>query len=125
MKNHLAVATALAYMLDNLIGFGKYRFGLSALLDLIPGVGDIIDTCLSLYIVWIAVQMKVPKVVIARMIGNISVNSLIGLIPIVGDTVYFLRKVNMKNVALLKQYAPSPDREIIKGELVAKKPNYI
>jgi hypothetical protein len=123
MKNHLVVATTLAYTLDNLIGFGKYRFGLSALLDLIPGVGDIIDTCLSLYIVWIAVEMKVPKIIIARMIGNISINLLVGLIPIVGDTVYFLRKVNMKNVALLKQYISSTD--IIKGELIPQKPNYI
>jgi hypothetical protein len=106
MKNRLTLATTLAYTLDNFIGIGKYRFGLSAVLDLIPGVGDIIDTCLSLYIVLIAVEMKVPKIVVARMIGNISINLFVGLIPIVGDTVYLLRKVNMKNVALLKQYSP-------------------
>jgi hypothetical protein len=118
MKSHLKIATTLAYMLDNLFGFGKYRFGLSALLDLIPWVGDIIDTLLSLYIVWIAVEMKVPKTIIAKMISNIGINFFVGLIPIIGDTVYFLRKVNMKNLALLQQYTSS--QKIIKGEVISK-----
>ncbi len=116
MKTHLAFASTLAYALDNLFGFGKYRFGLSAVLDLIPWIGDVIDTLLSLYIVWIAVEMKVPKRIIAKMIGNVAINFGIGLIPILGDTVYFLRKVNMKNVALLKQYSSS--HHIVEGEII-------
>ncbi|HSX09931.1 MAG TPA: DUF4112 domain-containing protein [Candidatus Saccharimonadales bacterium] len=117
MNAHLTFATTFAYMLDNLFGFGKFKFGLSTVFGLIPWLGDVIDALLSMYIVWIAVEMKAPKTIIARMIGNIAVNFVVGLVPVVGDSVYFLRKVNTKNVNLLKQYASS--HHVIQGELVA------
>jgi len=109
-------ATTLAYMLDNLFGFGKYRFGLSAVIDLVPGLGNIIDTLLSMYIVWIAQEMKIPKTLIAKMLGNIAINFAIGLLPIAGDAVYFLRKVNTKNVKLLKEYISS--HHVLEGKMI-------
>ncbi len=114
MKSHLALASTLAYLLDNSIGIGKFRFGLSAIIDLIPVVGDFIDAALSFYIVWIAIEMKVPSFVIFRMIINILINFLLGLIPIFGDLIYLIRKVNIKNLKLLKRYAPN----IVEGEIV-------
>jgi hypothetical protein len=105
----------LAYALDNQFGIGNFRFGLSVLLDAIPGVGDFIDVVLSLYIVWIAMQMRVPSKIIGTMIGNIATNFVLGLVPVVGELTYMFRKVNIKNVNLLKQYAPHiEDAEIIK-----------
>lgn len=104
MKSHLAAATTFAFLLDNQFGIGKFRFGLNALLDLIPYLGDSLDAVLSLYIVWIAIKMRVPATILVRMISNIAINFLIGLIPVVGDVVYLVRKVNTRNLYLLKQY---------------------
>jgi len=105
MEKHLQAASLLAYLLDNKFRIGKFRFGLSALLDLAPGIGDITNAILSLYIVWIAFKMKVPALIIMRMVGNIAINFLIGLVPVFGDIVYLFRKVNVKNLALIKKYA--------------------
>lgn len=94
-------------MLDNQFGVGKLRFGYGSLINLIPGIGDIVDVFLSFYIIWISMRVGIPIYVIVQMIGNILVNFIIGLIPVFGDAYYFIRKVNMKNVTLLKKHAPS------------------
>lgn len=107
MEKHIKFASSVAYMLDSQFGVGKIRFGYGSLINLVPGIGDFIDAIVSFYIIWIAVQVGVPTLVLFQMFGNIIVSFLIGLIPLAGDAYYFIRKVNMKNVALLKKYAPS------------------
>lgn len=77
MKTHLQVATRLANLLDNRFQLGAYRFGFSALLNLIPGIGDLMDAVLSLYLVWIAFQMAVPARILLQMVGNIAINFVI------------------------------------------------
>lgn len=107
MDRRIQIATTLANTLDNQFGIGKFRFGIAALIDLIPipGVGDIIDTGLSLYIVLLAIELHVPTWVIIRMLMNIAINFIFGIIPIFGSIIYFIRKANVKNAALLKKYA--------------------
>ena len=105
MNSQIRIATTLAYLLDNRFNIGKMRFGLSAILDLLPGLGDTVVLLLSLYIVLLAMKVSVPKIILARMIGNIAVNYVIGLIPILGDAVYIFHKTNIINLNLLKKYA--------------------
>ncbi len=105
MNHHLKVATRLANLLDNRFQVGPYRFGISALINLIPGIGDIIDAILSLYIVWIAFQLEVPASIILQMLGNIALNFVVGAVPLIGDLMYVFRKVNLRNLQLLQQYA--------------------
>lgn len=104
MEKHLKVASSLAHILDNKFSIGGIRFGYASMLNIIPAVGDTIDAVLSLYIVWIAILMKASPWIILRMGWNIFTNFLIGLIPIYGDIIYLIRKVNVKNVELLKQH---------------------
>jgi hypothetical protein len=107
MRNHIKTASVLANFLDNQFEIAGIRFGFSALIDLIPGVGDFLVAALSLYIVWIAWEVGVPSFVILQMIGNIVIFFFIGLIPVLGDALYILRQVNMKNLRLLQKYVPS------------------
>jgi hypothetical protein len=115
MEGHLKTATVFAYLLDNQFGFGKIRFGLNSVFDLFPGAGDILAALFSLYLVWIAVEMDLPRLKIAHMLWNILVNFIIGLIPFLGDAVYIFRKANLKNLKILKDYAKrsSPDGKVI------------
>lgn len=106
MRNHVKVASVLANLLDNQFEIAGIRFGFSAFIDLIPGIGDLLNAVLSLYILWIAWEVRVPSFVILRMIGNIVIFFFIGLIPILGDALYILRQVNMKNLRLLQRYVP-------------------
>lgn len=117
MEDQLRIAEALANLLDNqFVLFGR-RFGLNGLLGVIPVVGDIIPTVLSLYIVRVGLQMRLPTVKIIEMLWNVLVNFVIGLFPVVGDYIDFFHKANLKNVQILKDYA---GRHIIEGEVISR-----
>lgn len=104
VQKTLKRATLFAHLLDNQFNFFGIKFGLTLLLDLIPEVGDIIAFILSFYFIYLAISLKAPKILIARMLFNIGINLLLGLIPIVGEVTYIFRKANIYNIALLKEY---------------------
>jgi hypothetical protein len=68
----------------------------------LPGVGDILGAILGLYIVAIAARRKISPVVIARMLLNLGVDAVIGIIPLLGDITDFNFKANMRNIRLLE-----------------------
>lgn len=86
----------------------ELRFGLDALLGLIPGVGDAASAAGSAGVFWLALQRGVPRVVIARMALNVAFDALIGSIPFVGDAFDFVWKANRRNLRLLERYQDSP-----------------
>ncbi len=95
----------LARLLDSSIPVGTtgWRVGLDPLLGLIPGVGDSIGAILSSVIVITAARSGASRWVLFRMVGNIAIESLVGLIPLVGDLFDFVFKANERNVALLDE----------------------
>ncbi len=114
MENQLHIASLLTNILDNRFNVFGFRFGVSAVIDLIPGLGDILDALLSCYIVWIAIQIHIPKTKIAQMIWNILFSFLIGLIPLLGDAAYIFYKPNLRNLKILKSF----DNTILEGTFV-------
>jgi hypothetical protein len=118
MENHLKVASVMANLLDNRFNFMGIRFGIDGLIGLVPGAGDILVTCLSLYLVWIGLKMKLPTIRIMQMIGNVVVNFLIGLLPVVGDATNFFFRANIRNLKILQQYAKN---NVIEGEVLQSK----
>jgi hypothetical protein len=97
----------LSYWLDDLIripGLG-WRFGLDALVGLIPGFGDAATTIASFYILVAAIRYRVPKITILRMALNLAIDYAIGSIPFVGDAFDFVWKANKMNMNLLRQRA--------------------
>ena len=67
----------------------RLRFGLDLMLGLFPGLGDVVTSAISLLIVHHAWPSGAPKSVLARMLGNVGVDFLIGSVPLVGDLVGF------------------------------------
>jgi hypothetical protein len=80
------------------------RVGLDALLGLIPGVGDFIGGILSTWIIFGALRHRVPARVIARMVLNIAVDLVFGVVPVAGDLFDFLYEENVKNMRLLEKH---------------------
>src|SRR6266851_5662108 len=78
-----------------------WRFGLNAIIDLIPEFGDIATTIVALYILVSAVRYRVPKITLLRMGVNIAIYFLVGLIPWVGDLFDAWWKPNIRNLRLL------------------------
>lgn len=100
----------LAWLLDSSIGLPgtRFRIGLDGLIGLIPGIGDAIGALLSSYILAEAVRLNVPKTVILQMGFNVLVDTLLGIIPILGDFFDMAWKANRRNIKLLDAYAENP-----------------
>jgi hypothetical protein len=102
----IARIDALATLLDTALvipGTGV-RFGLDALIGFFPVVGDTITTALSLFIVHEAYQLGAPGHVIARMLGNVALDGVLGAVPLVGDAFDVLWRANRRNVRLLMEW---------------------
>jgi hypothetical protein len=83
----------------------SFRFGLDPILGLIPGLGDIVSPLYTAGIIWQARDLGIPRVVMLRMIVNVALDTLVGLVPILGDLFDFAWKSNNRNLALLEQHA--------------------
>lgn len=103
-RQPLSNAGRLAWLLDNQfqIPGTSIRVGLDGILGLIPGIGDTLGSCLSLFILAEAIQRKVRRRTIAKMAGNIALDWVVGLVPLVGDVFDIVYKANMRNVKLLE-----------------------
>ena len=97
----------LVRWLDDLVRIPGTRFGigLDAILGaLIPGVGDAVTGLVSLGVLSVAIRRGVPRVVVARMFLNIAIDTVGGLVPVVGDVFDLLWRSNTKNLALLERH---------------------
>ena len=94
-----------------------WRFGLDAIVGLIPGVGDTVSTLAGFYILAAGVRYRVSKVTLLRMGLNIGVDYVFGAIPIIGDLFDAAWKSNQKNVALLRERATVNASDAHRGRL--------
>ena len=103
-------AKGLARVLDDLIRIPgtNIGIGLDPIIGLIPGVGDMAGGLLSTYILMVAARQGVPTSVLLRMLGNIAIDGLVGVIPVLGDLFDFGLKANRRNVDLLERYLLAP-----------------
>jgi hypothetical protein len=97
----LRVARWLADNLDAKFSVGGVRFGYDSLIGLIPGIGDVATGVLALYQIYVAGRHNLGGWTIARMLGNVLLDVLIGLVPLVGDLADVAFKANRRNLALL------------------------
>jgi hypothetical protein len=80
------------------------RFGLDAILGLIPGAGDVATSLVSIYIFTAANRFGVPRITVLRMALNIVIDLVMGAIPFVGDAFDLYWKSNQRNVDLLRRH---------------------
>jgi hypothetical protein len=81
------------------------RFGIDALLGLIPGLGDLASPIYTSMILIEGLRRRLPAVVQARMVLNAAIDMGIGLVPILGDMADVAWKANLRNLALLERHA--------------------
>jgi hypothetical protein len=93
----------LARVMDNqfVIPVLGWRFGMNAIIDLVPGIGDIATSLVAVYILISAVRYRVPKITLLRMGVNIAIYFTGGLLPWVGDLFAAWWKPNIRNLRLL------------------------
>ena len=101
----------LGQLLDSSIPIpGTNRtIGLDAVIGLIPGAGDVVGGLLSGYIILEAARAQVPTMTLVRMLANVGIDTLVGVMPVLGDLFDAAWKANTKNVVLLQGHLVSVD----------------
>lgn len=84
------------------------RVGLDAAVGLVPGLGDIAGGLLAGYGLVIAARLKAPATVLLRMLLNITIDTVGGVVPLVGDVFDSQFKANTRNLALLETWLEDP-----------------
>jgi hypothetical protein len=81
----------------------KIRLGWDSVIGLIPVVGDGLTTAVSAYFLWEANRLGVRKRTMIAMLGNVTVDFLVGVVPLAGDLIDVAWKANRRNMKLLKK----------------------
>jgi len=104
-EQDLQRARVLANLLDAQFSILGFKFGLDAIIGVIPGIGDTVALLAGLYPIYLARKHGLGKKVERRMKWNLAIDYFIGLVPVIGDFFDAAYKANLKNVALLEQAA--------------------
>lgn len=68
-----------------------------------PGAGDVVGALVGLLGVVVAFRLRAHPIVIARMLLNLAVDALLGVIPLLGDVFDFVYRAQTRNLALLRE----------------------
>ncbi len=111
-EQRIARLEAIAKLLDVafILPGTNIRYGIDGLIGLIPVVGDIITTAISLWLVREARALGAPWYITARMLGNVAVDGVVGLVPFAGDAFDVMFRANMRNVRLLRRWLDKQPR---------------
>jgi hypothetical protein len=98
----------LSTLMDSQFRLGGFRFGLDGLLGLIPGVGDVVTTGISIYIIAEAARLGCSPATLVRMALNLAFENIVDMVPILGNVFDFLWKANTRNIVLLEKHLADP-----------------
>ena len=110
----------LSHLLDDFIHIPgtPIRFGLDGIVGFIPGAGDIIAGLASTIIIFAAWARGVPYIVLARMVLNVLIETVVGAIPFVGNLFDIAWRANRRNYKLLEGSIADPRRHTATSWLV-------
>jgi hypothetical protein len=80
------------------------------IIRLVPGAGDVVLGTMGTYALFVAYRLGAPGAVLARMLGNLGVDTILGAIPLVGDVFDAGFKANTRNQRLLEAWLAEPHR---------------
>lgn len=102
----------LARFWDELVPlpFFNRRIGVDAVIGLVPGVGDVAGALVAGWGMVIAAQLGAPATVLARMLLNIAIDTVLGAVPLLGDLFDIGWRAQRRNVTLLERWLDDPSR---------------
>lgn len=102
--------TLITHLLDQAarVPGTSLRFGLDAIIGLIPGFGDAATALVGMYGLVVARQLGAPSSIQLRMLWNLGLDTIVGAIPLFGDLFDFAFKANTRNRVLLERWLSSP-----------------
>jgi hypothetical protein len=111
-RERVARLESVAALLDTafIVPGTNIRFGFDALIGLLPGIGDTLTTAMSCWLIYEAHQLGAPRQLIARMIGNVALDGVVGSVPLIGDAFDVMWRSNRRNMALLREWLDRNER---------------
>ena len=102
----------LSHVLDDWLRIPgtSIRFGVDAIVGLVPAIGDVLGglaSCILLVAAWFR---GVPYITLTRMAANIAIEVIIGSVPLLGDAFDVAWKANRRNYKLLVRHVEQPRR---------------
>jgi hypothetical protein len=79
-------------------------FGIDPILGLVPGVGEITSFSISGLLVLSMVRHGASREVAFKMLGNLAIDLISGLVPFFGDIFDVYYKANRRNYHLLREH---------------------
>jgi hypothetical protein len=73
-------------------------------------LGDTVTSAISCWIVYEARQLGAPRRLVMRMLGNVALDGLVGVVPVAGDVFDVLWRANRRNVRLLRDHLEGEGR---------------
>lgn len=95
-----------------------FRFGLDGIIGLIPVLGDFISIAISLYIVFQSAMLGCSPAVLLRMGLNLIIETIVEMIPVLGNIFDFVWKANNKNIELLETHLVNAKGATLQARLV-------
>jgi hypothetical protein len=110
VRRRLEKLRSLQWLLDNAyrVPGTNIRFGWDALVGVVPWAGDVVTAFFACAIIVQAHHMRVPRVVQLRMVINVLIDIVVGVVPVFGDVADVFWKSNSRNFALLERHAAAP-----------------
>ncbi|MFO8027402.1 MAG: DUF4112 domain-containing protein [Opitutales bacterium] len=81
----------------------KLRFGWDGLVGLLPVVGDTLALLPQLYLIYEALRLKLGGATLLKMLLNVVIDWLVGMIPLLGDLFDVAFKSNLRNAKLVSE----------------------
>ncbi len=108
-----ATLRQLTWLLDDAVRlpFG-FRMGLDAVVGLIPGLGDLFGGAAAAYGLGVAWQLGAPPVILARLVLNASIDTLFGIVPVIGDLWDIGFASHRRNLAILEHWLAEPEHAV-------------
>ena len=82
----------------------RFRFGLNSVIGLAPGAGDAILAAISLYIVYEAHRLGLPRRKLYAMVFNVVIEAVLGALPVLGDVLDVVWKANLRNLGIIERH---------------------
>ncbi len=104
--NELQIIETLSHFMDDAfqVPGTKFKFGLDPLINLIPGAGSLIGYVFSACLVLVLIKRGASSGLVAKMVGNVILDSAVGAIPFIGNIWDFGYKANRRNLNLMKEH---------------------
>jgi hypothetical protein len=104
LSGRLKWVERIASIMDDKFCVPGTSFRLDPILNLIPFAGDVSGFVVSAALLYVMAKNGVSRKVLILMAFNISIDAIIGAIPLLGQVSDFYIKANTRNIKLLKEH---------------------